>query len=173
MVDAADLKSVAVRRTGSSPVFGTSKKKFLRAEKGKKMIETTARVRVRFSETDAMGVVYHANYFPWFEIARTQLLQEVGLPYRELQDAGFLLPVLEAQVAYRNSARYDDDIDVRAVMKAFPRARIRIDYEVRRGNELLTTGFTVHAFMNRDGAAIRPPAFFLEKLAAAFDARRD
>lgn len=132
------------------------------------MIETTANVRVRFSETDAMGVVYHANYFPWFEIARTQLLAEIGLPYRELQDAGFLLPVLDAQVSYRISAKYDDDLAVHAAMKTFPRARIRIDYEVRRGSDLLATGSTVHAFMNRDGAAIRPPAFFLEKLAAAF-----
>lgn len=132
------------------------------------MIETTAKVRVRFSETDAMGVVYHANYFPWFEIARTQLLAEVGLPYRELQDAGYLLPVLEAQVAYRNSARYDDEIEIHAMMKEFPRARIRIDYEVRRGNALLTTGHTVHAFMNREGTAIRPPNFFLETLVRAF-----
>lgn len=132
------------------------------------MIETTARVRVRFSETDAMGVVYHANYFPWFEIARTQLLAEVGLPYRELQDAGYLLPVLEAQVAYRSSARYDDEIEIRATMKEFPRARIRIDYEVRCGNALLTTGHTVHAFMSREGVAMRPPNFFLEKLSRAF-----
>ncbi len=132
------------------------------------MIETTAKVRVRFSETDAMGVVYHANYFPWFEIARTQLLAEIGLPYRELQNSGYLLPVLEAQVAYRSSAHYDDEVEIHAMMKEFPRARIRIDYEVRRGNVLLTTGHTVHAFMNREGAAIRPPSFFLETLARAF-----
>lgn len=133
------------------------------------MIESTAKIRVRFSETDAMGVVYHANYFPWFEIARTQLLEEVGLPYRELQDAGFLLPVLDAQVAYRVPAKYDDALSVRATMKTFPRARIRIEYEVRRGETLLTTGATTHAFMNRDGCAIRPPAFFLEKLEKYFD----
>lgn len=132
------------------------------------MIESTATLRVRFAETDAMGVVYHANYLPWFEVARTKLLADVGLPYRELQDAGFLLPVLEAHVIYKSSARYDDEISVRAMMKTFPRARIRIDYEVRRGNDLLTTATTVHAFMNRDGRAIRPPDFFLEKLAAAF-----
>lgn len=132
------------------------------------MIETTANIRVRFSETDAMGIVYHANYLPWFEVARTQLMAEIGLPYRELQDSGYMLPVLEAQCSYKNSAKYDDLISVRAMMKAFPRVRIRIDYEVRRGEELLTSGYTVHAFMNRDGLAIRPPNFFLEKLATAF-----
>ena len=115
-----------------------------------------------------MGVVYHANYLPWFEVARTKLMAEIGLPYRELQDAGYMLPVLEVQCAYKNSAKYDDEISVRAMMKTFPRARIRIDYEVKRGEEILTTGYTIHAFMNRDGIAIRPPNFFLEKLATAF-----
>ena len=132
------------------------------------MIQTVANIRVRFSETDAMGVVYHANYLPWFEVARTKLMAEIGLPYRELQDAGYMLPVLEVQCAYKNSAKYDDEISVRAMMKTFPRARIRIDYEVKRGEEILTTGYTIHAFMNRDGIAIRPPNFFLEKLATAF-----
>lgn len=127
------------------------------------MIESTAKLRVRFAETDAMGVVYHGNYFPWFEIARTKLLADYGLPYRELQDAGFMLPVLEAHAEYKISAKYDDEISVRAMMKTAPRVRIRIDYEVRRGNELLCTGTTVHAFMNREGRAIRPPEFFLKK----------
>ncbi|MBR6797076.1 MAG: acyl-CoA thioesterase [Opitutales bacterium] len=132
------------------------------------MIESTANIRVRFSETDAMGVVYHANYLPWFEVSRTQLMTEIGLPYRELQDAGFMLPVLEAHCNYKNSAKYDDELKIHAMMKTFPRVRIRIDYEVLRGDEILTTGYTVHAFMNRDGIAIRPPNFFLEKLAKAF-----
>lgn len=145
-----------------------SERKTHKLEGSRNMIETTATVRVRFSETDAMGVVYHANYFPWFEIARTKLLAEIGLPYREMQDAGWLLPVVDAQISYRVSAKYDDELSVRAMMKAFPRARIRIDYEVRRGDTLLATGSTVHGFMNRVGAAVRPPNFFLEKLAAAF-----
>lgn len=134
------------------------------------MIETQAKIRVRFSETDAMGIVYHANYLPWFEVARTQMLAEIGLPYRELQDSGYLLPVLEVNAAYRSSAKYDDEIVIRAMMKTLPRLRIRIDYEVLRGEELLTTGYTVHAFMNKDGVAVRPPSFFTEKISAAFDA---
>ena len=160
MVDAADLKSVAFGRAGSSPAFGTIKLTI--------MLQTTAQIRVRFSETDAMGVVYHANYLPWCEVARTQLLAEVGLPYVELQASGFLLPVLEANLKYRSPARYEDLISVHAVMKEMPRVRIRIDYEIFRGNELLVTGYTQHAFMNREGQAIKPPAFFTEKLQAAF-----
>lgn len=117
-----------------------------------------------------MGVVYHANYLPWCEVARTQLLAEVGLPYVELQESGFLLPVLEATLKYRAPARYDDVISIRASMPEMPRVRIHIDYEIFRGNELLATGHTQHAFMNRAGQAIKPPSFFLEKLQAAFSA---
>ena len=134
------------------------------------MLRTTAQIRVRFSETDAMGVVYHANYLPWCEVARTQLLAEIGLPYVELQASGFLLPVLEANLKYRVPARYDDEIAVRASMPEMPRVRIHINYEIFRGNELLATGHTQHAFMNREGQAIKPPSFFLEKLQAAFSA---
>lgn len=162
MVDAADLKSVVFGRAGSSPAFGTINQ--LRF-----MLETTANIRVRFSETDAMGVVYHANYLPWCEVARTQLLTEVGLPYAELQDLGFLLPVLEINLKYRTPARFDDEVQIRAQMREMPRVKIRIDYEIRRGNELLTSGYTLHAFMNREGQAIKPPAFFIEKLQQAFD----
>lgn len=115
-----------------------------------------------------MGVVYHANYLPWCEVARTQLLAEIGLPYVDLQASGFLLPVLEANLKYRAPARYDDVISIRATMPEMPRVRIHINYEVFRGNELLAVGHTQHAFMNREGQAIKPPAFFLEKLQAAF-----
>ncbi len=132
------------------------------------MLKTEAKIRVRFSETDAMGVVYHSNYLAWFEVSRTQLLTELGVPYRELQDKGFLLPVLEASVKYRIPARFGDDVIVRAMMKEIPRARIKIEYEVLRGEEILTTGATLHAFMNRNLQAIRPPKFFLETLEKAF-----
>ncbi|MGN0834734.1 MAG: acyl-CoA thioesterase [Candidatus Spyradosoma sp.] len=136
------------------------------------MLQTTATTRVRFSETDAMGVVYHANYLPWCEVARTRLLAEVGLPYARLQELGFLLPVLEINLKYRAPARFGDVVSVRARMEEMPRVRIRIDYEIFRGDgELLTTGHSLHAFMNREGVAIKPPAFFLETLRAAFDAR--
>ncbi len=132
------------------------------------MLKTEAKIRVRFSETDAMGVVYHANYLPWFEVARTQLLAKLGMPYRELQDNGFLLPVLEVSVKYRVPAHFGDDIVVRAMMKEMPRVKIKIEYEVLRGDEVLTTGMTLHAFMNRDSQAIRPPKFFTETIEKAF-----
>ena len=71
-------------------------------------------VRVRYAETDQMGVVYYANYFVWFEVARTDLLRTLGWTYREMEDSGVLLPVIDAQCEYRRPARYDDEVEVRA-----------------------------------------------------------
>ncbi len=126
------------------------------------MISTQIKVVVRFAETDAMGVVYHANYLPWFEIARTALIAQIGLPYTQLHAQGFNLPVLEANVKYRLPAKYDDELIVTATIKEMPQLRIYIDYTIHRGNELLTTGTTTHVFMNNDGHAMRPPEFVLE-----------
>ncbi len=131
------------------------------------MIKGESKIRVRFSETDAMAVVYHANYLPWFEVARTELLAKLGLPYIDLHVKGFLLPVLEVSVKYKAPARFGDDLIVRAFIKEKPRARIKIEYEVLRGEEILTTGTTLHAFMNREARAILPPKFFLETLEKA------
>ena len=74
-------------------------------------------MRVRYAETDKMGVVYHANYFVWFEVARTDWLRETGWTYREMELEGVGLPVLEAHCVYRQPARYDDELDVRATLR--------------------------------------------------------
>ena len=74
--------------------------------------QSTSRVRVRYAETDRMGVVYHANYFVWFEVGRTDLLRHSGWTYREMESEGITLPVIEAHCQYRQSARYDDEIDI-------------------------------------------------------------
>lgn len=133
------------------------------------MIRNATPVSVRYAETDMMGVVYHANYLPWFEIGRTALLKDIGIPYRELEAAGYRLPVLEVSVRYKRPARYDDLLEIVTVLKERPLVRIRLEYEVRRGDELLATGATVHAFVDREGAITRPPAWviarFAEKLA--------
>lgn len=126
------------------------------------MITSRTTIVVRFAETDAMGVVYHANYFPWFEVARTHLIAQIGLPYTKLQELGFQLPVLEACAKYRLPAKYDDELTITASIKEMPALRIRIEYTVQRGNELLTTGSTTHVFINADGKAVRPPEFVLE-----------
>lgn len=128
------------------------------------MITTRAQVTVRYAETDMMGVVYHGNYLPWFEVARTQLLREQGFAYRQLEADGFRLPVLEISAKYRRPAVYDDVITIVATIAEKPALRIRVDYEVLRGDELLATGSSVHAFCDHTGRPTRPPAAFVARM---------
>ncbi|MDF3057174.1 MAG: acyl-CoA thioester hydrolase [Rariglobus sp.] len=124
------------------------------------MITSRASVSVRYAETDMMGVVYHGSYLPWLEIGRTALLKEHGLPYRELEAEGFFLPVLEVGVRYLRPAKYDDTVVITTFLREKPSLRIRMEYELHRDNDLLATAFTMHAFIDRTGRPVRPPAGF-------------
>lgn len=128
------------------------------------MIQTRATVTVRYAETDMMGIVYHANYLPWFEVARTQLLREQGFPYRQLEADGYRIPVLEVSAKFRRPALYDDTLTIVATIREKPLLRIRIDYEVFRGDELLATGQSAHAFCDLRGQPTRPPAAFVARM---------
>ena len=132
------------------------------------MISVRAQITVRYAETDMMGIVYHANYLPWFEVARTQLLREQGFPYRQLETAGYRLPVLEVAAKYRRPALYDDTLTIVATIREKPLLRIRIDYEVFRGDELLATGQSAHAFCDLTCRPTRPPAAFVARMNALF-----
>ena len=132
------------------------------------MIESRTQVTVRYAETDMMGVVYHGNYLPWFEVGRTTLLKELGLPYRQLEEEGFRLPVLEVAARYLRPAVYDDTVTIVTRLHERPLLRIRLEYEVKRGEELLATGHTVHAFIDREGRPVRPPASAVAVFNAAF-----
>ena len=118
------------------------------------------RIAVRYSETDAMGFVYYANYLIYFEVARTTALAELGHPYWEMETQGVLIPVLQAHCEYLGPARYGDALLIRTVRTRSGHARIRFEYEVRREGDdtLLTRGFTEHAFMSPAGKPLRPPA---------------
>lgn len=128
------------------------------------MIESVSKVTVRYAETDAMGIVYHANYLPWLEISRTQMLKEVGFPYKQLEEDGLLLPVLEINFKYRKPARYDEEITIITRMKKEPLVKIHLEYEVKRGTDLLGTGYSIHAFMNREGRPLKAPKHFIDSL---------
>ena len=132
------------------------------------MIKSRAEVSVRYAETDMMGVVYHGSYLPWLEIGRTTLLKEHGLPYRQLETEGFFLPVLEVGLRYLKPARYDDTVRVTTVLREKPTLRIRMEYELHCGDDLLATGFTVHAFIDRAGKPVRPPQAFAEVMERLF-----
>ena len=120
---------------------------------------TISRVRVRYAETDQMGVVYYANYLVWFEIARTDRLRETGWTYREMEAEGFKLPVIEAHCEYKMAARYDDEIEVRTTGALLSPVRIAFDYEVARVSDSagLAHGRTVHVLLGRDGRPARLP----------------
>jgi acyl-CoA thioester hydrolase len=132
------------------------------------MIVSRAEVVVRYAETDMMGVVYHGSYLPWFEIGRTTLLKEMGLAYRQLEHDGYRLPVLEVGAKFFRPALYDDTLTIVTSLKEKPLLRIRLEYEVKRGEELLATGFTVHAFIDREGKPVRPPANAVAVFGKAF-----
>jgi acyl-CoA thioester hydrolase len=137
------------------------------------MLHSRTAVTVRYAETDMMGIVYHGAYLPWFEIGRTTLLREHGLPYRELEADGYRLPVLELGVKYHRPAVYDDIVDVYTTLREKPSVRIRLEYELRRGDDLLVTGWTLHAFIDREGRPVRPPARFTTAISNAFKPRHD
>ena len=134
------------------------------------MLQASVETRVRFAETDAMGVTYHGNYLPWFEMARVALLDQLGTPYRELEKQGCLLPVLETGLTYHRPSHFDDRIRITMTLAEKPKARLRLTYKVERGEELLVEGFTVHAFVNREFKAIRPPENIDAAMRKAFSA---
>lgn len=115
------------------------------------------RIQVRYSETDAMKFVYYANYLVYFEVARTSALADLGHPYWEMEKRGVLIPVLEANCEYIKAGRYGDSLTIRTLRWRSGPARIRFEYEVMRGEELLARGHTEHLFMHPEGRAIRPP----------------
>ncbi|NGQ94846.1 acyl-CoA thioesterase [Brevibacillus sp. SYP-B805] len=112
-------------------------------------------IRVRYSETDQMGVVYHANYLHWFEVGRTDFLRGAGFSYRELEEQGLLLPVTDASLSYKQPARYDDVVVVRTCISRLTPLRLAFGYEITRpgDGQLLVTGETMHVFTN---AAFKP-----------------
>jgi len=137
------------------------------------MIKTSSQIRVRFAETDAMGVVYHANYLHWFEVARVHLMDSIGLPYIDLANQGTHLPVIEAHVNYKSPAKFDDKVDILAFIKDTPSLRIKIHYEVTCKNNLLCTGHTTHVFINEKGMPIKPPKHFIDSLKKLFDEKKE
>ena len=126
------------------------------------------RHRVLYGDTDQMGVVYYANYLRFFEGARNEWIRALGIPYREIEARGIMLPVYEAAVQYLRPARYDDLLDIHLVV-SHTRVKIRFEYKVHRSerNEVLVLGHTVHVCVGKDGKPTRAPEWLLQALEAA------
>ncbi|NMI02806.1 acyl-CoA thioesterase [Paenibacillus sp. SZ31] len=136
-----------------------------------------ARLRVRYQESDQMGVVYHANYLNWFEIGRTEMIRQMGYTYRKMEEQGLLLPVTGLDVKYHKPARYDDEIIIFTRIAAFSGLRLNYEYDIRRMSEepdehmaigervwsadeslpgeRLVTGSTQHVWVNGDWKPVR------------------
>lgn len=117
-------------------------------------------VRVRYSETDQMRFVYYAHHFVYYEVARTEWLAAQVLPYDQMEQRGFAIPVLEAHCQYLSPARYGDELAIELAATLVDGLRIRFDYRTFRGSvegELLATGWTIHVCMDPSGKPRRPP----------------
>jgi acyl-CoA thioester hydrolase len=122
--------------------------------------------RVIYGDTDSGGVVYYANYLRFFEAGRTEILRAHGASYRELEEQGYILPVVECHTRYKASARYDDLLIVETSVHDVKKMSGRFDYRVTRASDqrLLVQGYTIHACVDRQGKLTRFPGYFLEKL---------
>ncbi|MDT0557520.1 thioesterase family protein [Ichthyenterobacterium sp. W332] len=122
--------------------------------------------RIRYGETDQMGVVYHGNYAQYFEMGRTEWLRNLGITYKAMEDNGIMLPVISLQINYKKSACYDDLVKVITTLKKTPTASIEFDYKlVNEKNEILALGNTVLAFIDMSkNRPTRCPQYILDKL---------
>jgi len=117
----------------------------------------TTRIRVRYAETDQMGIAYNAHYLTWFEVGRTEFMRELGVTYHEAEKDGYFLPLSGAGIRFLKPARYDDVLTVRTHISEKPGARLKLGYEIHRDGVVIATGFTVHVFTERGMTPIRPP----------------
>lgn len=109
-------------------------------------------IRARYAETDQMGIIYHSNYFVWFEIGRTEFFKKLGMDYKELEEKNVLLPVIDVGCQYIQSAKYDDEIIIKTKLIFLKGVRLTFNYEVirKKDNELLAKGHTTHAFVTKE-----------------------
>ena len=125
----------------------------------------TTTYRVIYGDVDSMRVAYYANYLRWFEIGRTELIRNLGLPYAEMEDMGYLLPVSEAYLKYAKSARYDEVILINTGVHYVKKVSMRFDYRIlSQGNDLLVEGYTVHGCVDREGKIVRLPEVLYQAL---------
>ncbi|WP_396193331.1 acyl-CoA thioesterase [Flavobacterium sp.] len=125
-------------------------------------------VRVRYGETDQMGVVYHGSYVPYFEIGRVEWLRNKGVSYKSLEESGIALPIVSMHLNYKKSARYDDLLTVNTKLKKYSGVKIEFDCEIRNeSQELLTTAHFILVFLDiKNGKAVVPPQYILDILEA-------
>ena len=133
------------------------------------MIQNTVTFRVRYAETDQMGIAHHSNYLVWFEMARVELMRSIDLSYAESEEHGYRMPVLEACVQYKKAVMFDQELQITASMNQMPRAKLKYEYKIFDENNLICEGYTIHGYMNFKNKAVKPPKIFLNKISKYFN----
>ncbi|MDQ5929442.1 MAG: acyl-CoA thioester hydrolase [Bacteroidota bacterium] len=124
------------------------------------MKEFECKIRVRYSETDQMGVVYHGNYAQYFEVGRVEMLRNIGASYKLMEERGVMLPVVSLSMNYKKPAHYDDLLTIKTILKNQTSVKLEFDYEIYNENdELLTIANSVLVFVDmKTGRPMQPPA---------------
>lgn len=129
------------------------------------MIKLTNKVdiRVRYADTDKMGYLYNGNYFAYFEVGRTELMRAYGMIYKDLEDNGYILPLIDTYAKYIKPAYYDDLLTIEATLNYENGAIIQFDYNILKDNTIITNGFTRHIFVTVDKRIpVKPPKMFMD-----------
>jgi len=137
------------------------------------ILKNTCQIRVRYAETDKMGIVYNGNYLTYFEVARVESMRQTNLPYPEFEKAGYQLPLIESHVNYKSSAFFDDLLIVEAIINFEMKPVLKIDYNIFRDNTTIATGYTVHSYYNHIlKIPVRPPRIFVDAILAAYNLKQ-
>lgn len=137
----------------------------------KNIITREIELRVRYKDTDTMGIVHHANFITFYEVARTEMMRAFGRTYREMEDSGVMMPILGVDIEYFSPAYYDDVLTIKVMVPELPKVRMTFDHEIyNEEGTLLNKGRVVTAFVNGDTRrATRAPRWFVELLEENMD----
>jgi len=135
------------------------------------MIRYDHPIKVYYKDIDQMGIVYYSRYFEYFEEARTEMLSSIGLDYSNVEENGAMLPVIEAHCEYKKGATFSQDIIVKTYIRELPKVKIKFEYTIclADSDEILLTGYTVHACTNPEGKPIKMPKYIRKILQDKLD----
>jgi len=136
------------------------------------MLTHKTTIRVRYGDTDKMGFVYHANYFRWFEVGRSEMFRFMGIPYKSIESKGIFLPLSEMHCKFNAPSQYDDILLIETSIDTRYKAGMKFDYKIfnEDGKKRLANGYTKHACMDNNGRVVRPPKFLMDIISKNSDA---
>ena len=135
------------------------------------MIRYDHPIKVYYKDIDQMGIVYYSRYFEFFEEARTEMLSSIGLDYSNVEEKGAMLPVIEAHCEYKKGATFSQDLIVKTYIRELPKVKIKFEYKIcpAGSDEILLTGYTVHACTNLEGKPVKMPKYIRKILKDKLD----